>query len=75
MVAKLKEEIRVMCCCIVVAVLLTLPQERDSGDTAPSATADTAHLAPSLVSLPITFTITIFTIVTITTATITSVGV
>ena len=41
MVAKLKEEIRVMCCCIVVAVLLTLPQERDSGDTAPSATADT----------------------------------
>ena len=41
LVAKLKEDIRVMCCCIVVAVLLTLPQERDSGDTAPSATADT----------------------------------
>ena len=74
MVAKLKEEIRVMCCCIVVAVLLTLPQERDSGDTAPVPLLTHAHLAPSLVSLPIIFTITIVTI-TIITATITSVGV
>ena len=74
LVAKLKEDIRVMCCCIVVAVLLTLPQERDSGDTAPSATADTGTPGTLTGLPPIIFTITVVTI-TIITATSTSVAV